>query len=68
MPIAGYETLNHVRAHVAALKRELMNPKSEAHAEAIRGQLGLFEPEMERLQAEAKKRAKAAAEALEASW
>ena len=58
MPIAGYESREHVLAQIQALKRERLNPYTESHAVAVDAQLALFEAELERLRAEAKNEAR----------
>jgi hypothetical protein len=36
----------HVRAQLTALRRERLNPKTESHAEAMDGQIGLSRPSL----------------------
>lgn len=48
MPIAGYPLKWQVAQQLRALRRERLNPRSEAHAEAIDGQIAVFEAELER--------------------
>lgn len=50
--IPGYERPMHIRATLAALRRERLNPWSESHAIAVDAQIGLFEAELARMEAE----------------
>lgn len=58
MPIAGYETKEHVLQHLQALRRERLNPKTESHGIAVDAQIALFETELELFRAEAKNEAR----------
>jgi hypothetical protein len=46
MPIAGFESLEHVLGVLSGLEHE--RPRSEAHAEAIAAQRKMFEAERDR--------------------
>lgn len=48
----GFETKELVEAQLAALRRELKNLWSKAHAEAVQGQIKVFSAELARLEAE----------------
>jgi hypothetical protein len=59
MPIAGYETYEHVLAQLAALEHELRCARNESHAEAVKGQMSVFQAEADRFEAEEAERLKA---------
>lgn len=50
--IAGFESQELVLNHLAALEAELARSRNESHAEAVKGQIAIFQKEADRYEAE----------------